>query len=158
VKARTGVYASGMGVEVMTEIVIARPPDEVAAFAADPLNAPRWYVNITHARWVTEPVIRPGGRVAFEARFLGRALTYTYEIIEYEPARTLVMRTAEGPFPMETTYRWEPVAEGTRMLLGNRGEPTGFARFAVPVVAAAMRRANKADLARIKALLEGAGR
>lgn len=90
----------------------------------------------------------------FVARFLGRTLAYTYEVVEYGPQR-LVMRTAQGPFPMETTYTWQPEGEaGTRMTLRNRGEPAGFSRVAAPAMAAAMRRTNGKDLARLKQLLE----
>ena len=65
------------------------------------------------------------------------------------------MRTAEGPFPMETTYGWESVSnDGTRMTLRNRGEPTGFSRALAPLMAMAMRRATQKDLVRLKALLE----
>lgn len=65
------------------------------------------------------------------------------------------MRTADGPFPMETTYTWEDAGGGgTRMTLRNRGEPAGFSGMAAPLLAAAMRRANRRDLARLKALLE----
>jgi hypothetical protein len=64
------------------------------------------------------------------------------------------MRTAEGPFPMETTYAWEDVDGGTRMTLRNRGEPAGFSKVAAPVMAKAIRRANRKDLARLKAHLE----
>ncbi len=68
------------------------------------------------------------------------------------------MRTADGPFPMETTYAWEDAGErATRMTLHNRGEPSGFGRVAGPVLARAMRRANRKDLERLKAILEGSG-
>jgi hypothetical protein len=91
----------------------------------------------------------------FEARFLGRKLAYTYEVVELVPEQRLVMRTAEGPFPMETTYTWQPIdATRTRMTLRNRGEPAGFGKVAAPVMAAAMRRANEKDLANLKRILE----
>jgi uncharacterized protein YndB with AHSA1/START domain len=142
-------------VDVVTEIEIARPRDDVAGYAVDPDNAPAWYENIERVRWESPPPAVVGSRIAFVARFLGRRLAYTYEIEALEPGRRLVMSTAEGPFPMETTYTFEPTAGGaTRMTLRNRGEPSGFAKMAAPALAGAMRRANHKDLARLKEILE----
>jgi hypothetical protein len=144
-----------MAVDVLTETVIELPCDQVAAFAVDPTNAPRWYANINTVAWQTPPPLAVGSRLDFVARFLGRTLSYTYEIAEFEPGRKLVMRTSQGPFPMETTYSFTPVdATHTRMTLRNRGEPAGFAAVAGAVMAAAMRRANTKDLAKLKHLLE----
>jgi uncharacterized membrane protein len=145
-----------MPIEVLTEIEIARPVAEVAAFAGDPDNAPRWYENIRSVDWRTERRLEVGAQVAFVAQFLGRRLAYTYEIVAFDPGLRLVMRTAEGPFPMETTYTFEALSpERTRMSLRNRGEPRGFSRLLSPLMAPAVRRANKKDLANLKRLLEG---
>ena len=144
-----------MRVDVLTEAVIRRPLAVVADYAGDPGNAPEWYSNIVRVEWETPGPLDVGSRLAFTARFLGRTLDYTYEIVELAPRERLVMRTADGPFPMETTYTW--VAEGpdsTRMTLRNRGEPSGFGGVAAPAMSLAMRRANTNDLARLKALLE----
>ena len=147
-----------MTVDVTTEIVIARPRVQVAAFAADPENAPAWYVNIKSVEWKSAPTIAVGSRVAFVAHFLGRRMAYTYELVDYTPNERLIMRTAEGPFPMETTYVWEALGrDSTLMRLRNFGEPTGFSRLVAPLMSLAMRRANNHDLARLKALLEGQG-
>jgi hypothetical protein len=144
-----------MAVDVVTEIVIDRSIAAVASYAGNPDNAPEWYANIKSVEWRTEPPVRVGSRVAFVAQFLGRRLAYTYELVELVPFTRLVMRTAEGPFPMETTYAWEPAgATSTRMILRNRGEPSGFGKLAAPLMAAAMRRANEKDLRRLKAILE----
>jgi uncharacterized protein YndB with AHSA1/START domain len=146
-----------MAVDVRTEVVIDRPSGEVAAYAADPSNAPHWYANIESVRWQTPPPVAVGSRMDFVAHFLGRRLAYTYEVVELVPGRKLVMRTAQGPFPMETTYTWTPVDDShTRMTLRNRGEPAGFSKIAAPVMVAAMRRANQKDLATIKRILERA--
>ena len=89
------------------------------------------------------------------ARFLGRRLAYTYEVVDLVPGERLVMRTAEGPFPMETAYTWHPAgAASTRMTLRNRGEPAGFGKIAAPVMATAIRRANRKDLASLKEIME----
>lgn len=142
-------------VDVTTEIEIARPRLDVAAYAADPDNATAWYENIKAVEWKSPPSVEVGARVAFVAQFLGRRLEYTYEITENEPSQRFVMRTAQGPFPMETTYLWEDTASGgTKMTLRNRGEPTGFSRLVAPIMSGAMRRANRKDLARLKAVLE----
>jgi uncharacterized membrane protein len=145
-----------MPVDVTTEIIIERPFEQVAAYACDPDNAPRWYVNIKSVEWKTPPPVRVGSCVAFVAHFLGRRLAYTYEIVEIVPGARLVMHTSEGPFPMETTYTWDAAGEGsTRMTLRNRGEPSGFGKVMAPLMASAMRRANEKDLARLKSILEG---
>ncbi len=144
-----------MPVDVLTEIEIDRPNGEVAAYAANPDNAPKWYVNIETVEWKTLPPAAVGSRMAFVARFLGRRLAYTYEIVDLVPGSRLVMRAAEGPFPMETTYTWEAAGEHrTRMTLRNRGEPQGFSTMLAPFMAAAMKRANRKDLAKLKSLLE----
>jgi uncharacterized membrane protein len=144
-----------VSVDVLTETVIERPREEVAAFAADPSNAPAWYVNIDSVEWRTPPPVAVGSRMEFSARFLGRTLVYTYEIADLVPGERLVMSTAQGPFPMETTYTWEALdGDRTRMTLRNQGEPSGFTSVAAPMMAAAMRRANRKDLAKLKALLE----
>jgi hypothetical protein len=143
-----------MPVDVTTWTDIARPRAEVAAFAADPGNAPRWYENIESVRWETEPPVAVGSRMTFVARFLGRRLAYTYQVRELVAGERLVMSTAEGPVPMETTYTWADTDGGTRMTLRNRGEPAGLTKLAAPAVTAAMRRANRKDLAQLKRILE----
>lgn len=144
-----------MAVDVLTEIVIARPVEVVARYVGDPSNAPEWYANIESVEWQTPQPVALGSRMDFVAHFLGRRLAYTYEIVELEPLRRLVMRTAQGPFPMETSYEWSTEgADSTRMSLRNRGEPSGFAGLAAPVMAAAMRRANQKDLNRLREILE----
>ena len=144
-----------MSVDVQTEAVIERPVDVVAAYAADPSNAPEWYANIESVDWQTPPPATLGSRMTFVARFLGRRLQYAYEVVDLVPAERLVMRTAQGPFPMETTYTWASRGEGrTEMTLQNRGEPTGFSRIVAPAMALAMRRAMDKDLLVLQRIVE----
>lgn len=145
-----------MAVDVVCEIEIARPRAEVAAYAADPDNATAWYENIRAVEWHSPRPLAVGSRIAFVATFLGRRIAYTYEIREHSPGERLQMSTAEGPFPMETTYTWRDAAAdgGTVMTLRNRGEPAGFARISGPLMARAIQRANRKDLRALKTILE----
>ena len=142
----------GNMVDVTVRTTIDRPRHQVAADAADPRHAPEWYRRIDEAEVVAGDPPAVGSRVRFVARFLGRRLEYTYEIVEHDPGERLTMRTAEGPFPMETTYTWADAGSGaTTMTLRNRGEPTGFSKLVAPLMARAMRRAMTQDLAALAA-------
>ena len=144
-----------MAVDISCRLEIPRPRAEVAAYAADPDNTTSWYANIKAVEWETPRPLAVGTRLAFVATFLGRRLSYTYEIREFVPGERLVMSTAQGPFPMETTYTWDDAGEGTtRMTLRNRGQPSGFAKVAAPVMALAMRRAMNGDLRRLSGILQ----
>ena len=144
-----------MTVDVQVGIVIDRPRQMVADFAGDPSNATKWYANISSVDWETAPPIRIGSRMAFVAHFLGKKIAYTYEIKELIAGECLVMSTIQGPFPMETTYRWESLDAGrTRMTLRNRGNPIGFTMIFKPIMSIAIRLATKKDLRRLKAVME----
>ncbi len=142
-------------VNVETEILIRRPRAEVSGYAANPDNAPKWYQNIHRAQRLTAGPVGTGSRVAFTAKFLGRELNYTYEFVEFVPGEKLVMRTAQGPFPMQTTYTWTDDAGGTRMALGNTGKPSGFSRLAGLFMEPMIRRETRKDLQKLKSILEG---
>jgi hypothetical protein len=141
-------------VDVTVATVIARPRDVVAAFAADPTNAPEWYRRISSVEWRTSPPVAVGSEMDFVARFMGRRLAYTYVVRELTAGERLVMSTAQGPFPMETTYVWEDAEGGTRMSLRNRGKPGGLWRLFAPMMASSVRRATSGDLAELKRKLE----
>ena len=144
-----------MAVDVESSIEIDCSRAVVAAFVSNPDNATKWYVNIKSIDWETPPPAGVGSRIGFVAQFLGRRIAYTYEVREIVAGRRFVMGTSQGPFPMETTYTWEDTSVGTtRMTLRNAGEPSGFGKIAAPMMAAAMRRANQKDLARLKTILE----
>jgi len=144
-----------VAIDVETEITIARPRGEVAAYAGEPDNASAWYANIEAAEWRTPRPIAVGSRFAFVARFLGRRLAYVYEVREFVPGERFVMATSDGPLAMETSYTWADAPGGASLMrLRNRGEPPGFASILEPLMAAAVRRAGRKDLARLKRILE----
>ncbi len=142
-------------VDVTSEIEVARPRTEVAAYAIDPDNAAEWSASVTAVQWLTPPPLSVGSRLAFTSRLLGSPLEYAYEVRELEPEVRFVMATDEGPFPMETTYAWRDAPGGTTvMTLRSHGEPAGFSKVSAPLVARAVARAGRKDLRRLKQILE----
>ena len=147
-----------MAVDVQTEVEIDRPRVDVATYVANPNNATEWSETVESVEWKTTKSLRVGSRVTFVGTLLGRRFTYTYEVTELVPLERLVMRTADGPFAIETTYTWQDAAPGaTRMTLRSRGQPTSLSsRLTAPLMASAIRRTNRNDLARLKEILEAA--
>ena len=142
-------------VDVATQILINCPVTKVSEFVSNPDNATKWYVNIKSVEWKTNKPLCIGSQIAFKAQFLGKKLAYVYEVTENIPNEKFVMRTADGPFPMETTYTWESVnANLTRMTLRNKGNPSGFSKLFTPFMAFMMRKANQKDLELLKKIHE----
>jgi uncharacterized membrane protein len=144
-----------MPVDIASEVVIARPRDDVAAFVAHPENATRWLESVKAVEWMPIGPLAIGSKVTHVTSVLGGSLTYTYEVLDHEPGEHIVMSTEDGPFPLETTYEWEDAGDGTtRMRLRNRAEPKKFSKLSAKLMARAMQKVNRKDLERLKAILE----
>lgn len=144
--------------DVTAWTVYDAPRDRVAACAGNPSNAPSWFGKVASVRWRGDPVPAEGARVDLVSRFLGREVVYAYRLVDLVPAERLVMRTEQGPFPVETTMTWwdeEPV-EGrprTGMSLRTAGRPRGMTTLASGATTLAMKRALRRDLERLRPLL-----
>lgn len=144
-----------MAVDVLTETVIARPRDEVAAFAVDPNRLPLWHLDIRAIEWKTEPPLAVGSQIALVSQVLHQRVAHTYEVVEFQPGDRFVMRSVQGAFPAERTYTWETTTDGgTRMTIRHQAAPVGLLRLLGPIAGMAIRRANAKDLAILKSILE----
>ena len=144
-----------MSVDVTVEQPIARPREEVAAFAMDPANDRRWIGALSEVRTLTEGSVGPGTRVERVAGFLGRRIDYVNEITELEPGRRLAMRSVKAPFPLRVTYEFEDAPGGTTLArIRTGGEPGRYYALAGPLLGTMVRLGVRRDLRKLKALLE----
>lgn len=142
-------------VSVLTQTRIARPAEEVAAFASDPDHAHLWCARIVSVSWETPRPLKVGSRLAIESSFLGRTTSRVFEVTVHNPPHKLVMRARGNGFPAETTYTWHETRNGhTRMTLRNVGEPEGPLRLVGPFFESFMRRRCRGDLRMLRSLLE----
>lgn len=134
---------------------IARPAAEVFDFVSDSSNNPRWQKGQQSCQWTSAPPIGVGSTYQQEARFLGRTLLNKFEVIDYEPGRSITIRSVEGSFPIEVRRGVESIdPDRTRLRAEISGEPTGVFRLAGPLVQWFAQRSVDADYDRLKTLLE----
>lgn len=139
-------------------IVINRAPEDVFAFLAVRNNDPVWMSAVVESEWLESvATLAPGRRGRMAMKMFGRRAEYVDEVTAYEPGRRIAHQTIEGPFDLNTACLCEPADGGCRAMVVAEAERM-FGRLLDPLVARLMRRGFRADLARLKEILEGDAR
>lgn len=142
-------------------IVIHRPPEEVFDFFNDRSNDTRWMATVKSSEWIDEDdptALGRQGRMVMEAP---RLTEFEDEVTEYESGRRVGHRMVSASMVMFTACYADPVPGGTRATVVFEperlpGGPLGW--LIAPFIARTVRRNYRADLARLKDILEnGAG-
>ncbi len=150
--------------KVERSVIIDRLPEDVFAFLEVRANDTAWMASVRESEWLdpTAPmgVGRRGRMVMTSFR---RRAEYIDEVTAFEPGRRIAHRTVEGPIPLNTACICEQAGGGCRATVVGEAErlPGGvFGRLAAPVIATLIGHGFKADLAKLKSVLEadGAGR
>lgn len=137
------------------ETTIERPAEEVFAFVADPANDPQWCPNVRSVQQASGDGPGEGARYEVVHTPTGKPVQLSYEILELEPPRHLLMRQEDDMGTFLTTYELEPAGEGrTRIVQRSEMRFKGLARIAAPVISLLVRKGNRDQFARLKALLE----
>lgn len=143
--------------KVEESILIHRSPEEEFAFFDDRTNDRRWMASVVESEWF-DPAAPTGvgrrGRMVMEA--MGRR-EFADEVTEYEPGRLVAHRSVSGPMVIHTACIAEPAGEGCRVTVTYNPErlPGGvLGRMMAPLTSRIVRRNYRADLARLKDILE----
>ena len=142
-------------IKVQTEIIINKPIKEVSSFSADPNNEINWYKNLISIQWKTSKPIQLNSKIAYKSKFLGRLLSYTFEVVFYEEQKRIMMKSKEGPFLMTTIYTWSSIDENTTLMkIENQGNPNGFFHLIKPLMPFLVRKSSNESLKKLKEILE----
>ena len=143
-------------IDVRTSIEIGRPADEVFEFVAEFPNNPKWQRGQRSGRWTSQPPLRVGSTYDQRARFLGKDVVTSFEVVEHEPGRRVKLTSTAGSFPLTITRTVESLDAGRSVFTEHvQGDATGFFRIAEPLLRPLVRRSIRRDFPRLKALLEG---
>jgi uncharacterized protein YndB with AHSA1/START domain len=132
---------------------IKRPVDEVFAVISDLSNNPRWISAVNETTQTSDGPIGVGTTWHSVGKFLGRRLESDTEYTEFDPDHRFTFE-ATTPFPMTVTFRFESVAEGTRVEQVVDAEPGGFFKLVGPLLVTAAKRQFQNDLDNLRDLLE----
>ena len=152
-------------IEVRGSAETPLPPDELFAFVADAEHNPSWQQGMVSCRWTTPGPIGVGSVYEQHARFLGRDVHSTFEVVEYDEGRRIRIRTTRSTIALDVTRAVEAVAPEetgaglarSRVRAVVRGGPTGPAAVLDPVTRVLVGRSVRADYRRLEALLAHVG-
>ena len=144
-------------IQVTVNIQIDRPPAEVFAYIANFENNPKWQSGMVSARFTSTGPLSSGSTYEQEARFLGRPVFSSFEVIAYEPGQCIKITTVSGSFPITVTRSVQPNGSGSDVTAVIEGDASGFFRLAEPLLEAFVRRSVEGDYRRLKTLLEAQG-
>jgi uncharacterized membrane protein len=141
---------------VEESIIIAKPRGEVFAFAADSTHYLDWVTTVIQLEATPPGPFRADTTVKGVMRVAGRNLEWTAKMAEFQEGVVFGLQSVEAAMPFHYAYRFEDVAEGTRVTFRNEIPPVGglFGKLTEPVVVRVYSHGVKANLANLKALLE----
>lgn len=141
-------------IRVETSVHIDRPSEEVFAFIANFENNPLWQSGQVEARFTSEGPLRVGSTYDQVAKFLGRQIVSTFEVLEYEPGRMVKAASTEGSFPITFTRMVEPAGDGAAVSAVIEGDASGFFKLAEPLLARMVQRSVDSDYGNLKRIME----
>ena len=121
---------------VVTSIEIARPPDEVFAYATDPSRIPEWQEGAVsvHPQGGGPPGV--GSRWVMTRRVGRTVRTATLEITEVSPPAKWAIQGIDGPVRVHAAITVEPLdaGAGPRVTIEDGFEGRGMGKLLVPLV------------------------
>jgi uncharacterized protein YndB with AHSA1/START domain len=139
------------GSRVEESVVIARSPESVWGFVADPLNDPRWCAKVKSV----EPVGDRRWRVVHKPVPFRPPMELTIEHLELRPPESLSLREEDDASVFDVEYRLEPSGDGTRFTQVSSFAWKRLPRILHGTFERGVRRDLRGQLQALKRVLEG---
>lgn len=141
--------------QTTTVTTIGRPAAEVFTVVSDMSRNPEWQRGMRSCTWTSGSPIGVGSTYDQVATFLGRTITTSFEVIEFEPGRRIRIVSTESTFPLDITRTVDPVDElSCEVTAVVAGEPSGVLGLLQPIVGPLLRWSVSRDYQRLKVQLE----
>jgi len=131
------------------EVRIERPVEAVFAYVSDVRNLPEWQESALAAAWIIE-----GSRFRERRSFLGRTAELELEVTAFEQDRRFDVKAVKGPVRFEIRHSFEAVEGGTALRVSAEAALGGAFRLAASLAKKQAERQFRADLERLKDVLE----
>jgi uncharacterized membrane protein len=140
---------------IAEEIAVDRPREEVFALVSDLESDPRWRSDVRSVERLSGEPSAPGAVYRQRVGALGGEVTAEVEVTEVEPGRSISF-AVRAPVAGRGGYVVEPADAGAMVRFWlELPASKGLRAVADRAIAAAIARGARADLAKLKALLEG---
>ncbi|MBN1482911.1 hypothetical protein EH223_13335 [candidate division KSB1 bacterium] len=141
-------------IKVTVSIDIHRPAADIFSYISNFANNSKWQSGVTDAYFTTDPPVRRGSGYNQVARFFGRKIESSFEVIGYEPGRLIKAAGKTKPLSLAITRMIEQVVEGSKVTTIVEGDMIGLLKFAEPLLQKRLQRSIEKEHKKLKKLLE----
>ena len=143
-------------IEIEANTIVRKSPEEVMSFVSDFENAPKWQTGVVRSELVTPPPVRAGSRFEEDVKVALWKMRATCEVTKYDAPRLIAFHTTStGPIEYGGEFRFEPVHDGTRVVVRGQVRLKGLWKLIQPLFAADIRKETQAEMNTLKRVLEG---
>lgn len=135
---------------IQQQIEINWPVKALFNYVSDLSNNADWQKQVVHAEWIGQEKNRSGAQFRETRKILGRELSATVEVTEFQLYKKRSFTVLDGPVHQELTMEFEPRGENTVMKVTVAIRTKRLTRLAESVMAQHVSN----DLVRLKQLLE----
>lgn len=141
-------------IRLKEEIIVNRPVEEVFAFLSTLENIPKWQSALS-SHVISQGPMRVGTKFEESFKMMGRTVDVVCEITEFERSQKIGWESASSQIiDFESRFLFDPAGSGTRVRFEGGSALKGLWRLVEPLAGGEFRRELKAELEKLKTVVE----